>query len=158
VTLRASGLGAILMLAACGNAAVQSSAASLPPAPVSEAFCGFLEERTLLATDEVGAAFHAAQTGDLDDAIAVSTDTVLPVLVAMTERLDAIEAWAPARAFATHARGLVDEFSDAIEAFLADPTESTFARVDVAGQALRDDALSGEFAQVGTELFDADCG
>jgi hypothetical protein len=103
---------------------------------VGEAFCQFLDERARLLEGEVGVAFHGAQAGELDEAVAVSTEIVLPALVAMSEQLEAIETWEPGRAWAGHTDPLVREFADSATAFVDDPSQDTFNRVDIAGQVL----------------------
>jgi hypothetical protein len=164
IGLRIRLLGLAVLLTACGGGGTQSPAggagtsADGPPAAVGEAFCQFLDERARLLEGEVGVAFHGAQAGELDEAVAVSTEIVLPALVAMSEQLEAIETWEPGRAWAGHTDPLVREFADSATAFVDDPSQDTFNRVDIAGQVLRNDAFADEFARVGIDVFKADCG
>jgi hypothetical protein len=157
-------LGLAALLTACGGGGGPSSSgtasrsADAPPAAVGEAFCQFLDERARLLEGTVGVAFHEAQGGDLDGAATVSNEVVLPALGVMAEQLDTIAAWEPGRAWAEHTEPLMREFADGATAFVEEPSEETFHRVDVAGQVLRDDAFADEFARVGIDLFKADCG
>jgi hypothetical protein len=149
---------AAALTAACGSAATTASAAdSEPPAPVTDAFCAFLDERAALSTDEVGAAFHAAQLGELEGALAVTEEVAIPALAGMVAALDTIAGWEPGRPFGAHVRPLVDAFAEAAETFTDAPSDEAFDRMDAAAVALRDEALSGEFARVGTDVFAADC-
>ena len=156
----------IALLTSCGATDAGSAASSAraptsdgPPAAVAEAFCGLLEERARLEAGELAAAYHAAQMGELDEAASVSSALVIPALAVMADQLDVIEEWEAGRAFADHARPLVGDFSEAASEFVANPTdEAAFDRADAAGQALRDELFDGEFARVGVEVFEADCG
>jgi hypothetical protein len=155
-------LGLAALLSACGGGAASSAAGEttapdLPGAAVDEAFCRFLDERARLLEGPVGVAFHEAQGGELDAAVTVSNEIVLPALAVMAEQLDTIEAGMPGNAWAPHTEPLVSEFADAATAFVADPSQETFDRVDVAGQVLRDEAFADEFARVGIDVFEADC-
>ena len=156
-------LGLAAVLTACGGGAASSTAGEttapdLPNAAVDEAFCKFLDERARLLEGPVGVAFHGAQDGELAEAVTVSTEIVLPALEVMAEQLDTIGTWEPGSAWVSHTEPLVREFADATTVFVADPSQDTFDRVDVAGQMLRDEAFADEFARVGIEVFEADCG
>ena len=103
-------------------------------------------------------AFHEAQLGELDNAVSVSSEVALPALEVMGASVEVIEGWEPGRPFAAHADPLIREFTDAATAFVDDPDRETFDRTDVAGQVLRDELMAGDFARVGIDLFQADCG
>lgn len=156
-------LGLMALLAGC--AAEQSTASDFtpaepaaPPQAVSDAFCDLLDARAQLVAGEIGVAYHAAQLGDLDEAVSVSSEIALPALEVMNASVEVIEGWEPGRPFAAHADPLIREFRDAASAFVDNPDQDTFDRTDVAGQTLRDDLIAGDFARVGIDLFQANCG
>ena len=157
-------LALIALLTGCGAGEQSTASASTPAEPaeppqeVSDAFCDLLDARARLAAGEIGVAYHAAQLGELEEAVSVSSEIAIPALEIMSTSVEVIEAWQPARPFAAHADPLIREFTEAASAFVEDPDQETFDRTDVAGQTLRDDLLAGDFARVGIDLFQANCG